>query len=293
VQKEVEDQLGEGSFLTKKKDIQEPETLKTAPLSLAANGRQVKAVRTPASGKSYNPEFTAWSNRLDRLGAKEIEAEKKRLEENARDAKRLQLQEQARKDAEDEAARGLDNSDWESEWDGLQSENEGETAEWLTKKRPQRKTPVQRNKAIKRKQEEGQKKHDAKRDEKKKAQQSHMIKKLSREVKEKERLKAEQAQALALAQSIDVESSDDEDDVELKKIMPFGKAKVPEARLEVLLPEELPDSLRRLKPEGNVLHDRYRNILLQGKIETRKHAQNKKPQKLTTEKWSYKDWRLK
>ncbi len=59
-----------------------------------------------------------------------------------------------------------------------------------------------------------------------------------------------------------------------------------------MLPEELPESLRRLKPEGNVMHDRYRSLLLQGKIEARSHVQAKKPQKKTTEKWSFKDWRL-
>jgi nucleolar protein 53 len=68
--------------------------------------------------------------------------------------------------------------------------------------------------------------------------------------------------------------------------------RLPEAPLEVLLLEDLPDSLRRLKPEGNLLTDRYRSLLLQGKIESRRVAQSKKKQPKLTEKWSYKDWKL-
>ncbi len=71
--KEVHEQLGEGSFLEKKNPVQEPATLKAAPISLASDGRPVKAVRKPAAEKSYNPTFEDWSNRLDRLGTKEVE----------------------------------------------------------------------------------------------------------------------------------------------------------------------------------------------------------------------------
>lgn len=63
--------------------------------------------------------------------------------------------------------------------------------------------------------------------------------------------------------------------------------------LEVMLVEDLPDSLRRLKPEGNLLNDRYRSLLLRGKIESRKTMMHKQPKRTTTEKWSYKDWKLK
>lgn len=68
--------------------------------------------------------------------------------------------------------------------------------------------------------------------------------------------------------------------------------RIPEAPLEVVLPDELQDSLRLLKPEGNLIKDRYRNMILRGKIESRKGAQRKQAKTTITEKWSYKDWTL-
>ena len=48
-----------------------------------------------------------------------------------------------------------------------------------------------------------------------------------------------------------------------------------------------------MKPEGNLLHDRMRNMIVNGKVESRRHiAQHKKPKTTVTEKWAYKDWTL-
>ena len=66
-----------------------------------------------------------------------------------------------------------------------------------------------------------------------------------------------------------------------------------EPSLELVLAEELQDSLRLLKPEGNLLKDRFRNILVSGKMETRKPIQQPKKKRVSyAEKWSYKDWNL-
>lgn len=66
---------------------------------------------------------------------------------------------------------------------------------------------------------------------------------------------------------------------------------LPQKNLEFLLPDELPDSLRRLKPEGNLLKDRFRSIMVRGKVETRKPvSQPKKAKRTYTEKWTYKDF---
>ena len=63
--------------------------------------------------------------------------------------------------------------------------------------------------------------------------------------------------------------------------------------LELVLPDELEESLRLLRPEGNLLRDRYRNFVLRGKLESRKPVHQQKKRKVTvTEKWSYKDWKL-
>ena len=66
---------------------------------------------------------------------------------------------------------------------------------------------------------------------------------------------------------------------------------VPQKNLEIVLPYELQDSLRRLKPEGNLLQDRFRNLLVNGKLEARKPVlQPKRKRMKLTEKWAFKDF---
>ena len=63
--------------------------------------------------------------------------------------------------------------------------------------------------------------------------------------------------------------------------------------MEVVLPDELQDSLRLLKPEGNLLDDRFRTLIVQGKLESRKPVtQARKAKKEYTEKWAYKDFKV-
>lgn len=50
--------------------------------------------------------------------------------------------------------------------------------------------------------------------------------------------------------------------------------------------------MRLLKPEGNLVKDRFRNMIIRGKIESRRPMQHKKKKVEVTEKWSYKDWTL-
>lgn len=71
------------------------------------------------------------------------------------------------------------------------------------------------------------------------------------------------------------------------------RSSIPEAPLEVVLPDELRDSLRLLKPEGNLLKDRFRSMMIRGKVESRRQIPYAKQKKYTeSEKWSYKDWEL-
>ena len=69
--------------------------------------------------------------------------------------------------------------------------------------------------------------------------------------------------------------------------------RLPQKDLELVLPDELQDSLRLLKPEGNLLKDRFRSVMVRGKVETRKPVfQSKKPKRTLTEKWTYKDFTI-
>lgn len=79
----------------------------------------------------------------------------------------------------------------------------------------------------------------------------------------------------------------------IKKRKKLGtKHKVVNQNLDIKLSDELSDSLRSLKPEGNLLQDTMFNLQSKGKIETRIPLNYKRKYKhKITEKWSYKDFK--
>ncbi|KAJ5770083.1 uncharacterized protein N7511_002134 [Penicillium nucicola] len=260
-------------FLTKPKAKVEPVTLKHAPISLAANGKRIPAVKTPHAGTSYNPVFEDWDKLLETHGAEAVEAEKKRVAEEAKEAEKQRKIEEARNDD------GEVKSDDESAWEGFESEFE--KPEWLNKKRPERKSKTQRNKVNRRKEAERKAKWEAamiKRD----AQAEH-IAKIAEQVKQRELERENQS---------DADDSEEGDETVLRRKTFGGKKAAPEKRLELVLPDELQDSLRLLKPEGNLLDDRFRTLIVQGKLESRTPiTQARKARRQVTEKWTAKDFK--
>ena len=168
------------SYLEKPKPFRAPKTLKEAPISLVAGAKAIPAVLKPKAGTSYNPDFQEWSQLLTEEGKKEVEAEKKRRADAAveDDMQRRIAAAQSEKDdyqTEDESA-----------WEGFESEYEG--AEWLTKRRPERKTPAERNKVKKRKVLLREAKAEAKM--KQRAEQAKHIQAIAKEVVKKEQTRA-------------------------------------------------------------------------------------------------------
>lgn len=268
-------------FLPTPQATKAPKSMKQPPISLTASGKHVAAVQVPAGGASYNPAFADYESRLAEEGAKAVEAEKKRLA--AEEAERQRQDAAARSAAEADAAEERANmSEWEedSEWEGFQS---GAEDGKLKQKQPKRKTQAQRNRAVRRKEEERLAKHRAAMKERR--VQEQRIKEIAQEVEERER-----AKALALAEELD--SASEVTDEKLRRRQ-LGKYKLPEKDLELVLPDELQDSLRLLKPEGNLLKDRYRSMLVRGKVESRRHIPFKKQaRRKLTEKWTHKDFIL-
>ena len=272
-------------FLPEIKKTKAPKSMAQKPISLAANGRSIPAVSKPSGGYSYNPRFSDYQARYIEVSNKIVKAEKKRLLKQAKDEQRRI--DALRSLAEAEAAEArADMSEWEddTEWEGFESEGEGlKTAA----KRPQRKTRAQRNRIKRRKAEEARLKYEAPL--KRRDQQAHHIKEIAKEVegREKQRL-----QALAAKQEKRKSKSSGEghdEDLRRKKL---GRFHIPEKDLELVLPDELQESLRLLKSEGNLLKDRVRSLLIRGKLETRRLTPPKKRGRYKlTEKWSFKDFR--
>lgn len=269
------------SFLEKRKEKVTPATLKHKPISLAASGKDIPAVKKPEGGFSYNPVYTDYEERLMTEGEKELAAEQKRLA--AAEAERIKLEAAAKSAAEAEAAEAkADLSEWEedSAWDGFESGTEDVR---LNAKRPERKTQAQRNRIKRRKEEERKAKMAA--DIKKKNEQAALAKKIAKELSEKEKSRSS-------ADVKDDESSSEGDDLELRR-RKLGKIALPEKDMELVLPDELQESLRLLKPEGNLLKDRYRSLLVRGKVESRRPISfTKKAKRKATEKWTHKDFML-
>ncbi|ERT00838.1 nucleolar protein 53 [Sporothrix schenckii 1099-18] len=277
------------TFIPRVPGAKVPVTMKHAPISLAANGKAVPAIAKPKGDMSYNPAFEDYENRLTLEGNKAVEAEKKRLEDE--EAERIRMEGVARSAAEaDEAAAREALSQWDedSAWEGFQSGAETDNDGTGSAKRPKRKTPAQRNRANRRKEAEAKKRHDAMT--LRKQEQAKNIEKLLAE----DKFNHEQALALAAAAGPSDDESDEEggDDNALRRRQ-LGKFHLPEKDLEIMLPDELPDSLRLLKPEGNLLKDRYRSLLVRGKVEARRKRPFKKQAKAKiTEKWAHKDFHL-
>jgi nucleolar protein 53 len=268
-------------FLPTEESIKQPKSLKQKPITLTANGKAVAAVQKPAGGYSYNPLSTDYEARLSEESAKALDAEQKRIEIELE--KRQKEEAVARSAAEAEAAEERANmSEWEedSEWEGLQSGAEDELS---TTKRPQRKTQAQRNRIKRRKEDERLAQHRAAM-KKRRAQEQH-IKDIAAEVEARE-------QGKALLAIDDSDTGNDASDERLRRRQ-LGKFRLPEKDLELVLPDELEESLRLLKPEGNLLKDRYRSMLVRGKIESRRHIPFKRQAKRkVTEKWTHKDFVL-
>jgi nucleolar protein 53 len=269
------------SFLEKSKKKVAPATLKHRPISLAASGKDIPAVKKPEGGFSYNPVYTDYEERLMTEGEKELAAEQKRLA--AAEAERIKLEAAAKSAAEAEVAEAkADLSEWEedSAWDGFESGTEDVK---LSAKRPERKTQAQKNRIKRRKEEERKAKMAA--DIKKKNEQAALAKKIAKELSEKEKSRSSVVVK-------DDESSSEGDDLELRR-RKLGKIALPEKDLELVLPDELQESLRLLKPEGNLLKDRYRSLLVRGKVESRRPISfAKKAKRKATEKWTHKDFML-
>ncbi|KXL43935.1 hypothetical protein M433DRAFT_141240 [Acidomyces richmondensis BFW] len=282
------------NYLDETRSKKEPKTLKHAPKSLTASGKMVPSVRKPEAGKSYNPLVGDWAALLEREGAAAVEAEIERLrfEADAAEKEARAAAEAAKVEQQEREELASDyESAWESEWEGFQSGTE--CNEVFTQKPPRRKTVAEKNKIKARKEREALERRIRK--DRERAAQEKRIQQIAREISAREKARNRRSSS-ALMRSNNSDSSESDDGVEpaLQKRR-FGKLPIPEPPLEVVLPDELQDSLRRLKPEGDLLTDRYRNLLVNGKLEVRKRRdkeQYKQARKFRTEKWSYKDWKL-
>ncbi|KAL8803623.1 MAG: hypothetical protein Q9223_000493 [Gallowayella weberi] len=279
----INDEDSRLSYLERPKPLKAPPTLRKPPISLLAGNSIMPAVPKPKAGTSYNPAFQDWDALLTSAGAREVSAERARLAEAAAEEVNQARIAAAIAERDDDYK-----TEEESAWEGFESEFE--KPEWLKKKRPERKTPAERNKVNRRKEAERHAKWEAQM--KKREKQQKQILAIAKQM-EKDAKARGSSTALVAGKDSSEDSDEEANNDQVLRRRKFGKTKLPEQPLELVLPDELRDSLRLLKPEGNLLSDRFRNIMLRGKLETRSPvSQPKKARRTTTEKWTYKDFRV-
>ncbi|TBU63459.1 P60-like protein [Dichomitus squalens] len=289
------DQVGEGSAMLElseaaKKagtyDVWAEEVPESVPVKAPQSHHprsliSLAAVPSPHEGQSYNPPLTSHQELL--RAANEVEEQKyKGVDElEAMKAKMEQARQIAAAEAAVHVAAGVAPGMTVPEIADQADEEEGEGAEPPPpKKVPERKTKQQRKKAEKLRAE--------KRALAEKAARKRMLasvdsakalrKSIARDLATRERLRAQrQAQMQE----------------KLKRGLAgqkIGKHKVPEGEIDVQLGEELSESLRALKPEGNLFRDRFVSMQHRALIEPRAVVTTKKARRKTKEyeKHSYK-----
>lgn len=279
---------GKGSFINDLKSANShnpsttaPMTIGKNPMSLAADRKKVDAVVLPEEGKSYNPTVESWQALFEAEHAKEAQREEERLRlEEERNRIQLII---ANYDDHGELS---DSSDEEEEPAEEQEEEDANEKTSLSVNKPvqnKKKLRKQRNKE-QRHQQRTKLEADLK-DLKKQIRDLENIPKL---LQEAERQIA--AHAAAVAKGTASMAQGGSENLKRKAPRMSRNHKLADTPLELKLSDELTDSLRLLRPEGNLSADRFRSLQERGLIEPRVPVQKKrKYAPKVTEKWGFKD----
>ncbi|CAD6645764.1 CEI_1a_G0053510.mRNA.1.CDS.1 [Saccharomyces cerevisiae] len=247
-----------------------PSTLDIEPIAVK------EFTEIPHAGKSYNPNNKAWSELIN----------KEYKEEKAREDERIALEKY--KERIRHLMETLDDNEEEESSSNEEEENENEN-ESTQCSGSDKEVKLSINKPVKNKKKTKYQRNKAKRHEEKvKSQQE--LKELRQRVKDLEEvINSEETQILS---AIESDSNKIKKSKKNKKHKLGTKYSVIDERLEIKFSDELSDSLRKLKPEGNLLYDTVRKLQSSGKVETRVPVRKgRKYKQKITEKWTHKDFK--
>lgn len=241
---------------TKKKRVQRPERLNEKPSALPA-------VEVIAPGGSYNPDFFAHQALLQ--DAHDIEVVKQKQEDKVERQLAYNKEETATEETVfQEQVQGLvEDSDEDVTSDNDEEEEEEEEGAVGGIVIAQKKTERQRKREKAEKIKEQQRLADKEQVEKR--QQIFQLRTIAATIKKQDqKTKTKQIQRKAKQ--------------EAQKSQPrrLGRLKFQPQDMEVQLSDELAGSLRRLKPEGSVLKDRFKSLQKRNLIEPRERAKFKR-----------------
>lgn len=263
------------------KPQQVPSTLREAPVSVydpeldsTSETYTSKAIPLPDAGNSYNPTLEDWSALINKEHSLEENREQQRKELEKEREKLEILIERYTKSHQMELS--IDSDDDEEEEEEAEEQDDGR----LSINAPvqaKKKTKTQRNR---------QKRHV----DKMKLEQE--LKQVRQQLKRLENipelLKELEKQVSEAKEEYEPKSYDA--DKKRKRVTKKRHERIVEMPLDIKLSDELTDSLRLLKPEGNLALERFRSFQARGLIELPGDTQSKKKKTIykEVEKMSYK-----
>ncbi|XP_064408814.1 ribosome biogenesis protein NOP53 isoform X2 [Latimeria chalumnae] len=249
---------------TKKLRVKRPDRLNKKPSLLPA-------IEVVAPGGSYNPTFQAHQDLL----LKAHEAEVKKLREEERLKKQLSFPAQEEAPTEEskfkELCEGLvEESDGEEE-----AEDSGAGQEPESLKEPsvlqagavEKKTEKQRKREREAKEQEL--KLRAEKEARRKQQELFRLRSIKLQLKREEEKTAQRKR-----------KREEKRKAEEAKPKRLGRLKYQDPDLDIQLSDEIAGSLRRLKPEGSILKDRFKSLQKRNLIESRERAKFKRKYRL-------------
>ncbi|XP_056395629.1 ribosome biogenesis protein NOP53 [Hyla sarda] len=243
---------------TKKGRVKRPERLNKKPSELPA-------IEVAAPGASYNPSFESHQNLL--LEAHEIEVKKLKEEKK--------LERQVKRPSKDEVA--TEESNLMEQCEGIVEESdddnpledEGGQEEQMMTSLPRRERKTERQRKKEKEVKIQKTRLEAEKTERLRRQSLFQLKSIQTSLKSRQeellkrkRLREEKRKAKAL---------------QPKRL---GRLKYQEPDVDLKLSEELTDSLRKLKPEGSVIKDRFKSFQKRNLIEPRERAKFKRKLKV-------------
>lgn len=252
-----------------------PSTLDIEPIAVK------EFTEIPHAGKSYNPNNKAWSELINKEYKEEKAREDERIALEKYKERIRHLMETLDDNEEEESSSNEEEEDEEEE-----NENENESTQCSGS---DKEIKLSINKPVKNKKKTKYQRNKAKRHEEKvKLQQE--LKELRQRVKDLEEvINSEETEILS---AIESDSNKVKKSKKNKKHKLGTKYSVIDERLEIKFSDELSDSLRKLKPEGNLLYDTVRKLQSSGKVETRVPVRKgRKYKQKITEKWTHKDFK--
>ncbi|KAK8844750.1 hypothetical protein IAR55_006600 [Kwoniella newhampshirensis] len=252
---------GYGEETIVKRKVKTPVTIKRQrEIYLENQVKAGQALEIPEAGLSYNPSAESHAKLMQQAVEEEMEVLKREaeLEEHV---KKLGGVIEARKNDKtvSEFAAGMLVGVGETTGDS-DSEDDDNEASTAIKKPSKRKTQAQRNKALKQKAIEEALK--AEKEKRKLANSVSSVAAFKKDVERRAKELKEKEEAAKLAKK--------EKERQLKKGgEKIGKYRVVKNRVEVQLGEDLAESLRQVKPEGNLFKDRFLALQKRALVEPR------------------------